>query len=135
MLHRRLPYLVLAYACVALAVIGVFLPVLPTTPFLLVAAWAAPRGSPRLDAWLHAHPRFGPTLRAWRDEGAVSTQAKWLACVLMFASWVVILLSTTSLLAPVLTGVLFTCVGAYVCTRPAPSGRGPATATDTGPRL
>ena len=119
-MHRRLAYLCLAYACIALALAGVFLPVLPTTPFLLVAAWAAPKASPRLEAWLHRHPRFGPLLRAWREEGAVPTRAKWLACSLMLASWLIMLLATSSLWVAAITGVLFVSVGTYVCTRPAP---------------
>jgi hypothetical protein len=121
--HRRLPYLCLAYACVALGAAGVVLPLLPTTPFLLVAAWAAPKGSPRLDAWLHRHPRFGPVLRAWDEERAVPTRAKWLACVLMLLSWTLMLFTTSSLWVPFITGLLFLAVGRYVCTRPAPRGQ------------
>ena len=119
-LHRRLPYLLLAYACIALAIAGVFLPLLPTTPFLLVAAWAAPKASPRLEAWLYGHPRFGPALHAWREERAVPTRAKWLACGLMLVSWIIMLVTTSSRWVPWATGLLFLCVGAYLCTRPAP---------------
>ena len=119
--RRRLPYIVLAYVCIALGAAGVVLPLLPTTPFLIVAAWAASRGSPRLDAWLHRHPHFGPTLRAWRDEGAVPTRAKALACSLLAMSWVAMLVFTSSLWIPLASGVFFVCVAAYVCTRPAPS--------------
>ena len=118
--RRRLPYIVLAYVCVGLGAAGVVLPLLPTTPFLIVAAWAASRGSPRLDAWLHGHPRFGPSLRAWRDERAVPTRAKVLACSLMFVSWVIMLLVTSSPWVPGITGVIFICVGTYLCTRPVP---------------
>lgn len=118
--HRRLPYLLLAYACIALGVAGIFLPLLPTTPFLLVAAWAAPKASPRLNAWLHRHPRFGPMLRAWRDERAVPTRAKWLACGTMLVSWVIMFAVTSSLWIPLASGLLFVTVGTYVCTRPAP---------------
>jgi uncharacterized protein len=117
---RRLPYLCLAYACIALGAAGVVLPGLPTTPFLLLAAWAAPRASPRLDAWLHQHPRFGPVLRAWHEERAVPTRAKWLACALMLVSWIIMFIKTTSLWVPVVTGLLFITVGTYVCTRPTP---------------
>jgi uncharacterized protein len=56
----------LAVVCVALGLVGMFLPVLPTVPFLLVAAWAAGKGWPRLETWLLDHPRFGPTIRRWR---------------------------------------------------------------------
>jgi uncharacterized membrane protein YbaN (DUF454 family) len=60
--------------------------VLPTTPFLLVAAWAGSKGWPQLEAWLLAHPRWGPGLRRWRDRGAVPRRAKWAAIVMMTAS-------------------------------------------------
>jgi uncharacterized protein len=59
-------------------------------------------------------------LRAWRDEGAVPTRAKVLACCLMFVSWVIVLVVTSSPWVPAITGVIFVCVGAYLCTRPAP---------------
>ena len=117
---RRLPYLVLAYVCVGLAAAGAVLPLLPTVPFLLVAAWAAARGSPNLYAWLHRHPKFGPTLCAWRDEGAVPTRAKLLACTLLAVSWVSMLIFSPSPWVPAVTGVLFLSVATYVCTRPAP---------------
>lgn len=78
-------WLLLAYLCLALGLIGVVLPGLPTTPFILVAAWAAARGSRRLHRWLFRHPLFGPMVRDWRREGAVSRRAKWSASVAMVA--------------------------------------------------
>ncbi len=80
---RRWPYLLLAWTCLALGVIGIVVPGLPTTPFILVAGWAAARGSTRLHAWLHAHRLFGPMLRDWEREGAVSRRAKWTATLVM----------------------------------------------------
>ena len=85
-------YFVLALVFLALAVLGVFLPVLPTVPFLLLAAWAATRSSPRLLAWLEAHPRFGRDLRDWREGGTVRRRNKWAATLVMAASAVLILL-------------------------------------------
>lgn len=76
----------LALASLALGVVGAFLPVLPTTPFLLVAAWAASHGWPQFEAWLVAHPRWGPPVQRWRDHRAVPRSAKWLASVTMLAS-------------------------------------------------
>ena len=122
--HRRWPYLCLAYACIALGAAGLVLPLVPTTPFLLLAAWAAPRGSPRLDAWLRRHPRFGPILRAWDEERAVPTRAKWLACALMLLSWTIMLITTSSKWVPIIAGAIFVGVGIYVCTRPAPRPSG-----------
>ena len=117
---RNIFYLGLAYLSVGLGVVGAFLPVLPTTPFLLLAAWAATRGSPELHHWLHAHPRFGPPLIAWETNRAVATSAKILASVLMALSWVIMWLMTDSWVVPMITGVLFLCVTGFLITRPTP---------------
>ena len=76
----------LAGLCVLLGVIGLFLPVMPTVPFLIVAAWAASRSSPRLHDWLHQHPRFGRQLRDWNEAGVVPRRAKWITAVMMTSS-------------------------------------------------
>ena len=65
--------------CVALGVIGAFLPVMPTVPFLLLALWAFARSSDRLHGWLLNHPRFGPPLRNWQEHGAIPARAKLLS--------------------------------------------------------
>lgn len=118
--RRNLFFLVLAWVCIALGVIGAFLPVMPTTPFLLVAAWAASRGSPRLHRWLIDHPTLGPPLRAWEEKRAVATSSKWLACGFMTASWLIMYVLTVTWLVPAITGVIFISVGTFLVTRPAP---------------
>jgi uncharacterized membrane protein YbaN (DUF454 family) len=85
----------LAGICVLLGVIGIVVPVLPTVPFLLVAAWAASRSSPRLHRWLLTHPRFGRPLRDWEDAGVVPRGAKWLATLMVSVSGI-----ATAIIAP-----------------------------------
>jgi len=82
----------LAYASLGLGILGIFLPGLPTTPFILVAAWAAARGSRRLHAKLLADPRFGPLIHDWQQHRAVPRRAKWMATWAMLASAAVMLL-------------------------------------------
>lgn len=78
---------VLAGAVALLAgVIGIFLPLLPTTPFVLLAALCFARGSPRCEAWLLAHPRLGPIVRDWRASRAIPWHAKLLAWGMMAAT-------------------------------------------------
>ncbi len=73
------------WLCFAAGAVGVFVPLLPTTPLLLLAAGCWARGSPRMRAWLLSHPRFGPQLQLWFEHGVVPRRAKVLASVLMGA--------------------------------------------------
>jgi uncharacterized membrane protein YbaN (DUF454 family) len=70
-------------------IVGVFLPLLPTTPFVLLAAFCFSRGSERCERWLLEHRRFGPIVRDWRARRAVPLRAKQFASVMMVlgASW------------------------------------------------
>ncbi|MEO0680722.1 MAG: YbaN family protein [Pseudomonadota bacterium] len=74
-------YVWLTFGClsVALGLAGVVLPLLPTVPFMLLAAFCFARSSPRLHDWLVEHPRFGPAIEDWRRHGAVSRRGKRLA--------------------------------------------------------
>ncbi len=76
----------LGWMFVGIGLIGAFLPILPTVPFLLLALACFGRGSPRLEAWLLAHPRMGPPLRLWRERGAIPRRAKVLAITMMSLS-------------------------------------------------
>ncbi len=108
----------LASASLALAVAGVVLPGLPATPFLLLAAWAAARGSPELAARIETHPRLGPMLGNWRARRVVPPRAKLLACLSMASSLAILWASGGP--GPVLAGVgaILVCVATYLVTRP-----------------
>ena len=115
----RVLYLCLGCLMVATGIVGAFLPVLPTTPFLLIALWCFSRSSPRLEAWLLNHPRFGKSLRDWREHGAIPRRAKIAAVSLMTMSYLIFLFGTRPTVLPALI-VLAVMTGAaiFVTTRP-----------------
>jgi uncharacterized protein len=69
-------FLALGLVFVGIGFAGIVLPVLPTTPFLILAAACFARSSTRLERWLLEHPHFGPVLRDWRERGAIPARAK-----------------------------------------------------------
>lgn len=117
-LFLRLLLGLLGSAAVSLALAGVFLPVLPTTPFLLLAAWAFARSSPRLDAWLRAHPRLGPPLAAWEDRHAIPRKAKAIAGVTLPAGWLLLWSSGAPAEIMVAAGVVMLAAGVWILSRP-----------------
>ena len=70
-------YVAGGWTCVGLAVIGSILPLVPTTPFLLLASWCFYRGSPRIHAWLHRSKWFGPTLDDWQHYRGIRKSMKY----------------------------------------------------------
>lgn len=82
---KRHFFFVIGWASIALGAVGVVLPLLPTVPFVILAAYCFARSSPRLEAWLVGHPQFGHHIIAWRDQGAISRKGK-LAALFAFAA-------------------------------------------------
>ena len=80
---RRLIYLGVGWLSLGMAVAGVILPILPTTPMLLVAAWAFGKSSPELAERIRNHKVFGPSVRDWQDHGVIALRAKSLAIGIM----------------------------------------------------
>lgn len=113
----RLVWLLLGFVSLGLAIAGAVLPLLPTVPFVLLAAYCFGRGHPPFEARLLRHPRFGPPIRAWRERGAISRRGKQAAIAafgvsaaigLAFAPW-------PWMLAPVAAALIG---GSWVWTRP-----------------
>jgi uncharacterized protein len=126
---RRL-YLCLGYASLALGIVGIFLPVLPTTPFVLLAAWCFARSNPALAEKLYGHPRFGPLLTVWRDQKAIPRHAKIYALVALALSYFLILWITESRILPVVLAAIMGSVALYIATRPTPRDRADAPLSD-----
>ncbi len=120
MTSRTGRYLMIAFGwlCVGVGIIGVVVPGLPTTVFLLIAAWAFSRSSERFQRWLIEHPRFGPPVVAWRDRGAIPPRAKVLAVVMMCTSLAIIVVYGDGWILPTVTGTIMACAAAYVVSRP-----------------
>ena len=119
----RIFYFCLGWVMVALGVIGAVTPLMPTTIFLIIAAACFARSSPRLEAWLLDHPRFGKTLRDWRANGAISRQAKAMACAGMALGFCVFWYSAhPSLPLAAAVAVSLMACAAYVVSRPAAAG-------------
>lgn len=109
----------LGFTCVALGVLGLFLPVLPTTVFLLIACWAFSKSSERFHHWLYHHPRLGGPIRAWHAHRVIPRRAKVLAVGMMAASVAVVALFVADgWLLPVGLALGLSAVAGYILSRP-----------------
>lgn len=114
---KRPTFLVLGLLAVGCGLVGIFVPVLPTVPFMLLAAWCFGKAHPAWEARLLAHPHYGPHIRAWRERGAIPLKAKWASVSLMTVSAVVglVLLPGWWRLLP---AAIVTVVAVWIVTRP-----------------
>lgn len=85
-------WLALTWLAILLALLGALLPGLPTTVFVLIAAWSASRCSPRLRCWLERHPLFGERLRNWEQGGVIDRRSKLAASAGMLLALLIVLL-------------------------------------------
>ena len=114
---KRPLYLAAGWASVAAGTVGIFLPILPTVPFMILAAFCFARSSPRLEAKLMNHPRYGPYLVAWREKGVVSRRAKLSATAAFAASTVIGFLALSLPWSLIPAGVALAC-GTWLWRRP-----------------
>lgn len=102
----------------ALGIVGAFLPILPTTVFLLLATACFARSSPRLHGWLTTHPTFGPPIRNWQEHGAISKASKRLAVGTMVTVFGLSVVFGLSRLALGGQAALMLVGAAFILTRP-----------------
>jgi len=96
--------------CVILGVVGIFLPLLPTTPFLLLAAWLFSRSSNRFHTWLMSHPKLGPFILAWQNGEGIERHIRTRVLICL---WVGMCISMV-IVAKLWAVVLLTCIGCGV---------------------
>jgi uncharacterized membrane protein YbaN (DUF454 family) len=115
----RPAFLALGWASVGLGIVGVIFPVLPTTPFLLVALWAFSRSSPELAERIRNNPRLGPYIRDWEEFGVIPPKAKLLAVAMMAGSFAYLWFGTAApAWAAILVAAILAAIAAYILTRP-----------------
>ena len=118
----RWAWWLLAYVSLGVGIVGIFVPGLPTTVFVLISAWAASHGSERLHRWLLDHPRFGPAIRDWQAHGAVSRKGKWMASLTMLACALITLWCVPLAWVKVTSISIMACVCLWLWLRPLPPG-------------
>lgn len=114
----RALWLLAGWISLILGLIGIVLPLLPTTPFILLAAFCFQRGSDRLHRWLVNHPRFGPLIADWRERGAISRKAKRNAMIALVAVFGISLLLDVAPYILLIQAIALSAVAAFILTRP-----------------
>ena len=104
--------------CVGLGVIGAFLPLLPTVPFLLLATFLFANSSPRMHNWIVSHRHFGPMIEDWTRSGAIRPRAKRLATLSIAAVFAISLVAGVSALILAIQAIVLGCVLTFIWTRP-----------------
>ena len=106
---------------VAIGAVGLVVPLLPTTPFLLVAAFAFARSSERLNRWLREHRSLGPLIDNWHRDGSIDRKVKRVAIIVILMTPVITWLFGTPLWIIVCQIVVLSAAAVFILTRPLPS--------------
>ena len=110
-------------AAVAIGAVGVVLPLVPTTPFLLIAAFAFARSSVRLNRWLREHRTFGPLIDNWHRDGSIDRNVKRNAMIVIAVTPVITWLFAAPLWIIACQIVVLSAAAIFILTRPLPPER------------
>lgn len=116
-------FLTVGLVCVGLGALGTIVPLLPTTPFVLLAALCLTRGSTRLHSWLIAHRAFGPLIENWQSDRAIAPRAKIIALIGMAATLGLTVLVELPLPILLVQAVVLAAVATFIVSRPTPCRR------------
>ena len=116
--YQNPAWIVAGFVALGLGMLGIVLPLLPTTPLVLLAAFCFSKGSPRLHGWLMRHPRFGPMIQDWQTHGAIHPRAKRVALLMMLAAFALSVWLALPLWVLVAQAVCLSGAGLFVWTRP-----------------
>jgi len=118
--RRAIKAILVTFGClnVVIGAVGMVIPGLPTTIFLIIALWAFSQSSDRFHKWLYNHRLFGPMLQNWATHGIIPRKAKVLAVGTMIFSWCLISYYSSSWVWEFAAGTLMAVVAGYILTRP-----------------
>lgn len=116
-LSRHL-WLIIGFLALTLGAIGVVLPLLPTTPFIIFAAFAFGKSSPRLHNWLLNHRTFGPMIADWREHGAIAPRYKILAIFMMAAVFLLSIAMAVSSTVLIIQAICLSGAALFILSRP-----------------
>jgi uncharacterized membrane protein YbaN (DUF454 family) len=116
---KNLPYLLLGHFFLLLGCIGLFLPLLPTTPFILLSAFSYSKGSARMHQWLLSSKYFGSLIEDWNKKGAINIKAKILSTIMivLFFSYSLFFLQVV-LVIKIVVALIGILVLAFILSRP-----------------
>jgi uncharacterized membrane protein YbaN (DUF454 family) len=121
----RIVWLLVGILATACGIAGIVLPLVPTTPFLLLAAFAFARSSPALHEWLVTHPRLGPPIADWRAHGAIARRTKVLAVAVILATFLGSWAAGVGTTLLIVQAAVLAAVTAFILSRPTPPGAEP----------
>lgn len=111
-------FIILGFLSLGLGVLGAFLPLLPTTPFALLAAYLFSKGSPRLYNWLINLPKIGDSIKDWNEHGVISKRVKIIAAISLITVMAMLNFKEIIWWGRLSASIVLTCVLVFVISRP-----------------